>query len=80
MCSSDLLFIKRLIVSGGTGIIATHDISIGDLEAVYQGKVFNKCFEVEIDGEDIKFDYILRDGITNKMNAALLMKQMGILD
>lgn len=74
------LFIKRLIDSGGTGIIATHDISIGELESVYPGTVFNKCFEVEIDGEDISFDYILRDGITHKMNAALLMKQMGILD
>lgn len=74
------LFIKRLIVSGGTGIIATHDISIGEMETVYPFKIFNKCFEVEIDGEDIRFDYILRDGITNKMNAALLMKQMGILD
>ncbi len=74
------LFIKRLIVSAGTGIIATHDISIGELEDEYKGRVFNKCFEVEIDGEDIKFDYKLCDGVTNKMNAALLMKQMGILD
>ena len=74
------LFIKRLIDSGGTGIIATHDVSIGELETVYPGNVFNKCFEVEIVGENISFDYILRDGITKKMNAALLMKQMGILD
>ena len=38
------------------------------------------CFEVEIEGESICFDYILRNGITRKMNAAILMKQMGILD
>jgi hypothetical protein len=74
------LFIKKLIESGGTGLVATHDISLGELEAEYPGKIFNKCFEVEIDGEDIRFDYILRDGVTHKMNAALLMKQMGILD
>mgnify|MGYP001043967931 CR=1 FL=1 len=74
------LFIKRLIESGGTGLVATHDISLSELEAEYPGKIFNKCFEVEIDGENIRFDYILRDGVTHKMNAALLMKQMGILD
>ncbi len=74
------LFIKRLIESGGTGLIATHDISLGEMETEFPDKVFNKCFEVEIDGEHIRFDYILRDGITHKMNAALLMKQMGILD
>lgn len=74
------LFIKRLIESGGTGLVATHDISLSEMEAEYPGKIYNKCFEVEIDGENIRFDYILRDGVTHKMNAALLMKQMGILD
>lgn len=74
------LFIKKLIEHEGTGIIATHDLSLGDLEKEYKGTLFNKCFEVEIDNDRISFDYILRDGITRKMNAAILMKQMGILD
>jgi hypothetical protein len=73
------LFIQRLIELGGTGLIATHDISVGEMETDYRGRVINRCFEVEIDGENISFDYLLRDGITHKMNAALLMKQMGIL-
>jgi ABC-type multidrug transport system fused ATPase/permease subunit len=74
------LFIKRLIAYGGTGLIATHDISVGEMESDYPGIIINRCFEVEIDGEAISFDYLLRSGITHKMNAALLMKQMGILD
>ena len=74
------LFIERLIMSGGTGLIATHDITVGEMENDYRGKIINKCFEVEIDGETISFDYRIRDGISHKMNAALLMKQMGILD
>jgi DNA mismatch repair ATPase MutS len=44
------------------------------------GTIINKCFEIEIDGETIKFDYKLQPGITHKMNAVLLMKQMGVLD
>lgn len=74
------LFLKRLVELGGTGLIATHDTSLGEMEAEYPGIVFNKCFEIEIDGEIIKFDYKLRNGITHKMNAAILMKQMGILE
>jgi len=35
----------------------------------------NKCIEVEIDGEKINFDYILRDGIARNRNAVLLMRQ-----
>jgi len=74
------LFLTRLFELGGTGLIATHDTSLGDLEKTYPDIVVNKCFEIEIEGEIIRFDYKLHNGITQKMNAALLMKQMGILD
>jgi DNA mismatch repair ATPase MutS len=71
-------FLRRVIDLGGTGLIATHDISLGEMEVEYPGNVVNKCFEIEIDGENICFDYLLREGITRKMNAAALMRQMGI--
>jgi hypothetical protein len=71
-------FLRRVIDLGGTGLIATHDISLGEMEIEYPMNVVNKCFEIEIDGENISFDYLLRDGITRKMNAAALMRQMGI--
>jgi DNA mismatch repair ATPase MutS len=72
-------FLGKLVDLGGTGMIATHDISLGEMESAYPGKVFNLCFEIGIDGENISFDYLLHDGITRKMNAAFLMKQMGIV-
>ena len=74
------LFLKKVISLKGTGIIATHDISLGELETTYQDVVRNQCFEIEIDGEHISFDYKLKSGITQKMNAAILMKQMGITE
>lgn len=73
------LFLKSLIPSGGTGLIATHDISLGELEKEHPGIIFNMCFEIEMEGDTISFDYILRPGITQKMNASLLMRQMGII-
>jgi len=77
-CGSKL-FLRKVIELGGTGLIATHDISLGEMGTEYPGNVLNKCFEIEIDGENISFDYLLRDGITRKMNAAALMRQMGIV-
>jgi hypothetical protein len=74
------LFLKRLVDLKGTGLIATHDTSIGDMEKDFPQSVFNMCFEIEIEGESIRFEYKLQKGITQKMNAALLMRQMGILD
>ena len=74
------LFLNRLIESGGTGLLATHDTSIGMLESDHPGVIINKCFEIDLDGDYIKFDYKIQDGITQKMNAVFLMKQMGFLD
>jgi hypothetical protein len=71
--------LERMIKMGSSGIVATHDLSLAGLEKDYPGRIINKCFEVEIDGDKIKFDYLLRDGITAKMNALILMKQMGLL-
>jgi hypothetical protein len=73
------LFLKKLIHYNGTGLVATHDTSLGELEKEHPDNVFNMCFEIEIDGETILFDYKLSPGITKKMNAAFLMRQMGIL-
>ncbi len=72
-------FLGKLVELGGTGLIATHDISLGEMEQEHPGKVMNKCFEIRIDGENISFDYLLRNGITRKMNAAFLMRQMNIV-
>ena len=73
------LYLSKLADSYGTGLIATHDISLGEMENKYPDNIFNKCFEVRIDGESVMFDYLLRDGITRHMNAGILMKQMGII-
>ena len=72
------LFIRKIVELGGTGLVATHDTSLGEIEKEFPGIIINKCFEIEIDGENITFDYKLKEGITQKINAAILMKQMGI--
>jgi DNA mismatch repair ATPase MutS len=71
--------LQQIIELGGTGIIATHDLELARIEKDYPDRVKNMCFEIEIDKAKISFDYLLKEGITTKMNALLLMEQMGII-
>jgi DNA mismatch repair ATPase MutS len=72
-------FIKQLIQLKGVGMIATHDLSLGTLQDEFPGFARNKRFEVDITDEQLSFDYKLRDGISQNLNATFLMKQMGIM-
>jgi len=60
--------------------IATHDLSLGELEASHRDRVVNYCFESTIHERELAFDYTIRKGIAKNMNASFLMKQMGIMD
>lgn len=70
--------IQQLIKAKGGGIIATHDLELGALEAQYGGAIENLCIEVAIDGQELHFDYKLKKGVSQSFNATLLMQQMGI--
>jgi len=61
-------------------LIATHDLSLGELEKEYEGQVINFCFESYIHDMELSFDYTIRRGIATNMNASFLMKKMGIMD
>ena len=61
-------------------LIATHDLSLGELEKEYEGQVLNYCFESYIKDMELSFDYTMRQGIATNMNASFLMKKMGIVD
>jgi DNA mismatch repair ATPase MutS len=74
-----LAAMEQILKYNGTGIIATHDLELTKIENIYSERVRNMCFEIEIDQAEISFDYKLREGVTTKMNASILMKQMGII-
>ncbi|MCI5059043.1 MAG: hypothetical protein MRY83_23220 [Flavobacteriales bacterium] len=74
------MFMKKLVGLKATGIIATHDLSLCELSKQYPENIQNQCFEVEIEGDNIRFDYKLRNGIAQQMNATYLMKKMNLVD
>jgi DNA mismatch repair ATPase MutS len=71
--------LEKLISQKSIAFIATHDLSIGELEKKYPDIVKNYCFEVELTHDQLIFDYKLKNGISNKLNASFLMKKMGII-
>ena len=77
--TGSLRFIVQLIQHQGMGLIATHDLSLGTLAEEYPQKVRNRCFEVDIQDGQLYFDYRLREGLSQKLNATFLMEQMGIM-
>ena len=70
--------LKQLIQYKATGIIATHDVALGTLEKTFSENIKNFCFEVDITDDKLTFDYRLRRGVSQNMNATVLMRQMGI--
>jgi len=73
-----LALLKQLIGIKATGIIATHDVSLGVLEKEFPENVRNRRFEVEMENDELVFDYKLKEGVSQNLNATFLMKKMGI--
>ncbi|MDD3077945.1 MAG: hypothetical protein PHH37_02420 [Paludibacter sp.] len=78
--TGSLGYLQKLIGLNSTVIIATHDLSICELANSYPGIAFNNCFEVELNNDQLFFDYKLKEGISSKLNASFLMKKMEIID
>ena len=71
--------VKHFLRYRCAGMIATHDLELGALEAECPGQVRNYCFESSLDNGTLHFDYTMRPGIARNKNATFLMRQMGII-
>ena len=70
--------VKQLIELKAVGIIATHDLQLGELIKEFPEHIKNRCFEVDIHNDQLHFDYRLRGGVSQNLNATFLMNKMGI--
>lgn len=71
-------FVQKLVKSKSTGIIATHDLSLCTLSDSLP-EVRNYYFDAEIINDELYFDYRLKDGICQNMNASFLLRKMEIV-
>lgn len=71
-------FVEKLVACNATGIIATHDLSLCEITETLD-EVKNYYFDAEIISDELHFDYKLKDGICQNMNASFLLKKMEIV-
>lgn len=71
-------FLERLLRSASTGIIATHDLSLCETSTAYT-EVRNYYFDAEIIEDELSFDYTLKKGICQNMNASFLLRKMDLI-
>ncbi len=71
-------FVKKLVASKSTGIIATHDLSLCQVENELP-QVKNYYFDAFIENDELSFDYKFKKGICQNMNASFLLRKMEII-
>lgn len=71
--------IRQFMTLKANGIIATHDLLLGELVKYFPDQIRNYCFEADIKNNELSFSYKIREGIAQNMNACFLMKKMGIV-
>lgn len=72
-------FLQRLIKTGSSGLIATHDLSLCELSNE-TSRIKNFYFDAEIVNDELHFDYVFKNGVCQNMNASFLLKKMKIVD
>lgn len=71
--------VKKIIAKNAIGAIATHDIEVCLTTNEFPAILKNQCFEVEIQNNELHFDYKLRNGICKNKSATFLMQKMGVI-
>ena len=74
-----IALLEQLVKYQSVGLIATHDLILGDLLKDYPENIHNLCFEIQIVNSEMIIDYKLQQGVCKNLNATFLMKKMGIL-
>ena len=77
--NGSLRFLEKLVGSRVAGLVATHDLALGELQERFPDNFRNVCFEIGHRGREIVYDYKLHPGVSRNMNASILLRQMGLI-
>jgi hypothetical protein len=72
-------FLLKINQLGARGIIATHDLSLCEISHEYDAFT-NYYFDSTISKNELSFDYRVKAGICQNMNASFLLKKMELID
>ena len=76
--TGSVALMKQLIKHHAAAIIATHDLELAKLKNEFPGNIVNYHFDVQVSNDELYFDYRLKPGVCNSLNASILMKKIGI--
>ncbi len=72
-------FVLKLLRMQVFTVVATHDVSLCTLANAHR-EVVNLHFSADVGQDDLHFDYRLKSGVCDTMNATWLMRKMGLID
>jgi len=70
--------IEKLVAQRAVGIVATHDLQIARLEDKYPDYIRNYYFDIQLNGQEMLFDYKIKHGECKTFNASVLLRELGI--
>ncbi len=71
--------VHRLVALKANALFATHDLALTELSDAYPESLTNLAFESQIEGDELYFDYRIRPGVCQNLNALFLLRKTGIL-
>ena len=69
------LFLQSVATLPVTGIIATHDLALSQMQQDYSDRFHNYCFEIQL-SDEITYTYRLSEGIARNQNATYLLNNI----
>lgn len=70
--------LKKFVEKGALGLVTTHDLSLTEIIADFNGRASNAHFEDSVVDGEMTFDFRMRPGIVQKSNALALMRAAGL--
>jgi DNA mismatch repair ATPase MutS len=70
--------IRALLERGALGLVTTHDLALTELVARLGESARNVHFEDQLVGDQLVFDYVMREGVVTRSNATELMRAVGL--
>jgi hypothetical protein len=70
--------LRSLLDHGAIGLITTHDLALTGIARALAPRSINVHFEDWFDGQELRFDYRLKEGPVTRSNAIALMRAVGL--
>ncbi|MEN8144534.1 MAG: DNA mismatch repair protein MutS [Gemmatimonadota bacterium] len=70
--------VRGLLERGAIGLVTTHDLALSKIADELSPRAANVHFADHLENGEIRFDYLVREGVVRKSNALELMRSIGL--